>query len=231
MNEGWVRLYRKFLDWEWFELSDMVKIFTYFLLKANYEDKKWKGIDVKRGQLITGRKQLSIDLKMSERKVRTCIERLKLTSEITIKSTNKYSIITINNYNSYNIKDDEERPTKRPTKDQQKTNKRPQLKKKKKNIKNNNKQIIFKKEQEFKKGLEEFSGKYSEKMLDEFSKYWTEPNKSKTKLRWELQPTWDTSRRLANWAKRNFTFRKDEKKITYSKKNLPDDYWKSKSKK
>lgn len=32
-----------------------------------------------------------------------------------------------------------------------------------------------------------------------FWKYWTEPNKSNTKLRFELQKTWDTKRRLDTW--------------------------------
>lgn len=39
--------------------------------------------------------------------------------------------------------------------------------------------------------------------IREFVAYWTEPNKSKTKLRWELQPTWDIKRRVATWFRRS----------------------------
>jgi len=46
-----------------------------------------------------------------------------------------------------------------------------------------------------------FNG-YPKETLDKFVNYWTEPNKSKTKMRFELEKTWDTARRLATWASR-----------------------------
>lgn len=77
------------------------------IIKANYTTKQWNGIQVNRGQFITGRKKLASDLNMTEQSVRTCINRLKSTSEITIKSTNKYSIITLLNYELYQIEQEE----------------------------------------------------------------------------------------------------------------------------
>lgn len=48
-----------------------------------------------------------------------------------------------------------------------------------------------------------------------FIEYWTEPNKSKTKMRYEMQTTWDTKRRLLRWANNNFNKpQKDKKKLT-----------------
>ena len=79
----------------------MVHLFLHLLLNANHEDGSWEGIIIKRGQLVIGRKKISSDTGISEQSVRTCIDRLKSTNEITIKSTNKYSIITIINYESY----------------------------------------------------------------------------------------------------------------------------------
>jgi hypothetical protein len=99
--EGWIKLHRRFLKWEWFEDEKMVKLFIYLLLSVNFEDKKWRGIDVKRGQMITGRKILSKETGMSEQSIRTCLERLKSTNEITIKATNQYSVLTLTNYESY----------------------------------------------------------------------------------------------------------------------------------
>ncbi len=43
---------------------------------------------------------------------------------------------------------------------------------------------------------------YDISMLNEFYSYWSEPNKSKTKMRYELQPTWDLKRRLKTWSDR-----------------------------
>lgn len=84
---------------------------------------------------------------------------------------------------------------------------------------------INKKENKFREQLQPFSKKYSREILDEFFRYWTEPNKSGTKLRWEMEKTWDISRRLARWDSNKFN-KKDEGQATYMKKELPDTYWK-----
>ena len=52
----------------------------------------------------------------------------------------------------------------------------------------------------FKKQVFEFQSQYDLEMLEEFVLYWTEPNKSNTKLKYELEKTWDYSRRLKRWA-------------------------------
>ena len=46
----------------------------------------------------------------------------------------------------------------------------------------------------------------AEEVAKEFANYWTEPNKSKTKMRFELQKTWDTKRRLQTWIKNDKKF-------------------------
>lgn len=99
--EGWIKLYRKFCEWQWYNNSEMVHLFIHLLLNANREDRKWRNITVKRGEIITGRLSLSHITGISERQIRTCLNRLKSTSEIAIKTTNKYSIITILKYDDY----------------------------------------------------------------------------------------------------------------------------------
>ena len=103
MEEGWVKLHRKILLWEWFQDDNTFRVFLHLLLSANYKDSKWKGIEIKRGQVLTGRTSLAISIGISEQSIRTCLNRLKSTNEITIKSTNKYSVITINKYEDYQI--------------------------------------------------------------------------------------------------------------------------------
>ena len=125
MKDGWIKIHRKFLDWEWFDKPEMVKFFLTILFMANYEDKKWCGITVKRGQFITSRGSLSKIVGMSERTVRTCIERLKSTNEITTQTTNRYTLITICKYEQYQQTGNEnDQQNDQPT-DQQATNKRP----------------------------------------------------------------------------------------------------------
>lgn len=53
-----------------------------------------------------------------------------------------------------------------------------------------------------------FNAEYSNEMRLEFCDYWTEPNKSLTKMRWEQESVFDIRRRLATWAKRDNGFKK-----------------------
>ena len=99
--EGWIKLYRKFSEWEWFNISEMVHLFIFLLLNANHEDKEWRGILIKRGQILTGLNSLNQHTKISYQTLRTCLRRLEETKEINTQVTNKYRIITICNYESY----------------------------------------------------------------------------------------------------------------------------------
>lgn len=101
MNNGFINLYKKFLDWEWYDDIHTSRLFIHLLLKANFKDNKWHGINVKRGSLITGRKKLSKETKLSEQQIRTSLKNLQSTNELTIKTTNLYSVISITNYNEY----------------------------------------------------------------------------------------------------------------------------------
>ena len=60
-----------------------------------------------------------------------------------------------------------------------------------------------KREKEFYDSLVPYVEVYGKEMIREFYNYWTEPNKSGTQMRFELQPTWCLSRRLCTWAKNN----------------------------
>lgn len=68
------------------------------------------------------------------------------------------------------------------------------------------KEKIIKKEIEFKESIKPFIPIYGKDICNKFYLYWSEPNKSKTKLRYEMEKTWDVSRRLANWANRDKAF-------------------------
>lgn len=104
-SKGFMRLHRQLLDWEWFDNSQMVHVWIYFLLKANYQDSKWHGIDIPRGSFITSLDTICKDTGLSLQNVRTCMNKLKSTGEITTKSTNRYSVITICKYETYNLQD------------------------------------------------------------------------------------------------------------------------------
>lgn len=114
-----MNLHRQLLDWEWFDNSHMVHIWVYFLLKANVKDGSWHGVDLKRGQLVTGRKALSTELNLSEQQVRTCLEKLTKTGYINQQTTNKYTVVTICNYDSWFDYGNVEQPTNNQQNNQQ----------------------------------------------------------------------------------------------------------------
>lgn len=130
--EGWIKLHRKFLDWDWFDKSEMVHLFVYLLLSVSTEDKGWHGMTVKRGQLVTSVASLSEATHLSTQQIRTCLRRLQETKEIIVKSTNKFTIVTVCNYDSYQVSEDE--ANKQLTNKQQTTNKQLTTSKEYKNI-------------------------------------------------------------------------------------------------
>jgi Domain of unknown function (DUF4373) len=73
-----------------------------------------------------------------------------------------------------------------------------------KEIKVNN---IKERKLKFSQTLEIFLEKYGKDLLNEFYKYWTEPNKTNTKFRQELEKTWELERRLETWAKNDKNFK------------------------
>lgn len=116
MAEGWISLHRKFLEWEWYDDINTKLLFIHLLLKANHKEKNWKGITIPKGSFLTGRKQLAIETKLTEQQIRTSLKKLKSTNEIAIKTTNLYSLVSINNWDRY--QENNQQKTKRVTKKQ-----------------------------------------------------------------------------------------------------------------
>ena len=120
--KGWVKIHRSFLTWEWFDKPEMVQLFVYLLLKANHDAKEWHGIVIERGQIVTSVARIAAETRLSAQVVRTCINRLKSTNEITSTSTNKYTIITICKYDTYQETDNESNEGNNEQIDEQLTN-------------------------------------------------------------------------------------------------------------
>jgi biotin operon repressor len=76
-------------------------LFTHCLLRANYQDTKWKGLTIKRGSFVTSLNTLVEETHLSVQNIRTSIDKLKSTGELTSKSHSKYRIVTVNNYHLY----------------------------------------------------------------------------------------------------------------------------------
>ena len=63
---------------------------------------------------------------------------------------------------------------------------------------------LEKRREKFSKSLDDYIDDYSVEVLEDFMEYWTEPNKSATKMRFELEKTWSLGRRLKTWNRNGF---------------------------
>ena len=104
---GWLKIHRQMIEWEWFKDASMVQLFIFLLLKANRTPIQWHGITIQRGQLVTSIDSIFDAINLSPQTIRTCLKKLESTGEIAKSSTNKYSIVTICNYESYQASEEE----------------------------------------------------------------------------------------------------------------------------
>lgn len=93
------------MEWEWYENINTCRLFIHMFLKANWKDGKFQGTTVPRGSFVSSTKKLSEETKLTEREIRTAISNLKKTGEVTSKSTNKYTMFTVVNYDLYQTND------------------------------------------------------------------------------------------------------------------------------
>ena len=83
---------------------------------------------------------------------------------------------------------------------------------------------MLKKDEEFELSLQKYINQYDSKLLQEFFNYWTEPNKSGTQMRFEMEKTWDTKRRLKRWANNDFGNKKSNG-VSGFKKDANGKFW------
>jgi predicted transcriptional regulator len=134
LENGFIKLHRSLLKWEWYDDISTFKVFLHLLLTVNIEDSKWRGEKIPAGARVTSIAKLAEETKLSQQKIRTALKHLELTHELTNKKTSKYTVVTVSNWSKF------QQLTRSLTKKQQTTNKQltnnqPQYKKVKEDIK------------------------------------------------------------------------------------------------
>ena len=88
-----------------FQKPNLLQLFLYCLLKANHEPKEIifnnEIIKIEKGSFITGRFEIAKDLKMNPASVYKNLKKLEMLSYISLNSNNKFSMLTIVKYNTY----------------------------------------------------------------------------------------------------------------------------------
>jgi hypothetical protein len=120
-DKGFIITHRSILEWEWYKEVNTCHLFRHCIYRANYQDDKWRGIEVKRGSFITSLNSLVEESGLTIQNVRTAIKNLVKTGDLTSKSHSKYRILTVINYDKYQTLN--KQTNKQVTSNQQTTNK------------------------------------------------------------------------------------------------------------
>ena len=110
LEGGFILLHRSILRWEWYGDLNTARLFIHLLLTVNYEPQRWQGIAVERGQRVASLAKLADETGLTVKQVRTALEHLKRTGEVTHKATSKYGLFTVNHYDRYQPRGEPEGP-------------------------------------------------------------------------------------------------------------------------
>lgn len=110
---GFIKIHRSLLDWEWWDDINTFRLFMTILLLANWKDKRWHGKVIPRGSVWTSVPSLAKKSGLSLQQTKTALNKLKSTGEITDKPTREGRLLTVANYDLYQSYDGE--PTYKPT--------------------------------------------------------------------------------------------------------------------
>ena len=108
---GWIKLHKKLLKNPIFLHPNILQLFLYCLLSANYEEKRilWNDKEqiIPRGSFITGRKRLAEDTKQAETTIYRNLKILSNLGMISLKTNNRFTLIEVVNYCNYQVSDSE----------------------------------------------------------------------------------------------------------------------------
>ena len=211
---GWIKLYRDLnKHWIW-DNSDYLKWWLDILLEVNHTDAKViiknKIYECKRGEKLYSLDTWATRWKTNKSKVRRFFELLQKDSMIELKNETQTTRLIVCKYEDYQEKENafETQPKRKRHANETQTT---PIKESNNNNKDN-KESLETRSLAFKETLRPFINKFGVDMVKNFYGYWSEPNQSKTKMLFEMQKTWDTSRRLETWSKREKDFTKKEDK-------------------
>ena len=103
--DGYIKLWRKSLESSVWTNINLWRFWTWCLMKASYKPRiakvGYQDVPLEPGQFVFGRHKASLETRLSEQTIKTCLKHLENMENLTIKTTNKYSIISIRNWDKY----------------------------------------------------------------------------------------------------------------------------------
>lgn len=212
---GWIKLSREINNHWVFQNSDYFKWWIDILLEVNYAPAKvvikGKVYECGRGEKLYSLDTWATRWKTNKSKVRRYFDLLQKENMIELKNETQTTRLKVCKYEDYQETEKESETQTKRKRNTNETQTTPIKEEQEQQEEKYSKSSLETRSLDFKNSLVEFKQKYAIDLLKNFFNYWTEPNKSKTKMRFELEKTWDLSRRLETWAKREKEFSKQQK--------------------
>ena len=203
---GYVKLYRSFLDWEWYDDDACTKLFIHLLMIANWQETKWHGETLPAGSKIISQVELAARFGWSRQKMGRTLDKLKLTGEVICEPGTKWTRVTLVNWAKYQSED---QPTGHvPGTKRARTGHQAGTEEEGKNIRREEKSAVRSLEErlsDFKAAckavVEKDPARLPEENRKEFLAYWVETTTDGTKMRFEAEKFFDHARRMDTWMK------------------------------
>lgn len=124
LDNGFIKIYRSLLKWEWYDDINTKTVFLHLLLTVSIEDSKWHGIDVKRGSRVASFEVLAKETKLTIRQLRTAINHLETTGEVTRQKHPTFTVFSVKNFDKFqtvtnDVTSDRQGNDKAPTRERQ----------------------------------------------------------------------------------------------------------------
>lgn len=204
---GWIKLFRSLREhWIWKD-ERKLKWWLDILFEVNYEKRKvaigYKVFDCNKGESLNSILTWAKRWGVSKRVAYLFLKMLEKDKMIELKSVTVTTRLKVCNYEEY-----QEIGTQMERKGNAKVTQRDTTKEYKEY---KEKEKLIKRKKNFKEECLKFQNKYEIEIIEEFYNYWSEQNKSKTKMKFELQQTFEISKRLVTWNKKSQQYNKTNK--------------------
>jgi len=215
---GWIKLHRKSYDNFLYRTNKphtRREAWEDMLVFVNFEDSFWicgnESIECKKGQSLMSLEAWGRVFNWDKSRVKRFFQLLIENEMILQENLRKTTRITICNYDTYQGDQNANETQKKRKRNAKETQTTP-IKEEEEVKKGISKELLQKKKEAaiaataqrkdlFFKSLIPFTGQYPKEMIRKFYDNWSELNPTGSKMKWEMQETWETSLRLARWSK------------------------------
>lgn len=249
METGWIKISRNIINWRWYRDPIVKSVFLHCLLMAQINETEYKDENIEAGQFITTIGDIANALGLTYRQVNYALSKLSRTCEIEKRRSKDKLVVKVckfadyqgfseescksnakhlqnickTNVKTYNsnmsIKEDKNE-RKKEIKESNLTVTKESTSLSLTTKKEQNKKALEVRRKSFFDSLVPYVEMYGREMIRSFYDYWSESNKSFSKMKFETEPTWELTKRLDTWERNSHKYDKQQKQQPATSKEI-----------